>query len=137
VLMIAGDELLTVVPLADNQRRSKAKGAHMRLVPSAIAAVVLMTGASSIATADYVATGAGVLSCGRWTLARDQHQAVGFEQWVLGFLSGVGFMGGRGTNPLQGTNADGVLYWFDGYCKERSLKPIADAAAEFVAAHSR
>jgi hypothetical protein len=48
--------------------------------------------------------GAGVDSCGTWINDRNQSNmdSLQDEQWVLGLLSGVGFMGENATNPFEG-----------------------------------
>jgi hypothetical protein len=37
-------------------------------------------------------------------------------QWVLWFLSGIGFAGIG--NPLNGTDTDGIWAWVDNYCRD-------------------
>jgi hypothetical protein len=57
------------------------------------------------------------------------------EQWVLGFLSGIGFKGQAEDNPLQGTDNDGVFAWIDDYCRAHPVENISDAASAFYHAH--
>jgi len=84
----------------------------------------------------YYALGLGNSSCGTWTAARRERQAFGFEQWILGFLSGVGFQGGeRGIDPLNGVDAQAVWGWTDNYCQAHPLETIALAGAAFAHAH--
>jgi hypothetical protein len=52
-----------------------------------------------------------------------------YSSWALGFITGAGWNGG--TDPLGGTDAEGVLAWFDNYCAANPLKTIADGAVEF------
>jgi hypothetical protein len=80
--------------------------------------------------------GVGLLSCGNWTAARRSGVASGPEQWVLGFLSGVG-IADAGYDPLRSVDAEGVWGWFDNYCGARPLEKIAAAAKAFIVAHPR
>jgi hypothetical protein len=85
--------------------------------------------------------GSGSASCGVWTAARHDKHAGGFEQWVLGYASGVGSgshaSGRQDVNPLLGVDAQGVLAWIDNYCRDHPLEMVVDAANAFVAAHPR
>jgi hypothetical protein len=67
-------------------------------VPGALAFAVLLIGPVE---ADYTAIGLGTASCGTWTSYRHDRQGRSYEQWVLGFLSGVGFEATNGKNPLN------------------------------------
>jgi hypothetical protein len=110
----------------------------MRLLPAALA-VALMTGsADALDPGNYQAIGLGTSSCGTWTAMRQNRQAFGFEQWILGYLSGVSFLGGpSGIIPLDGVDAEAVLGWIDNYCRAHPLAVIAQAGAVFVAEHPR
>jgi hypothetical protein len=57
------------------------------------------------------------------------------QAWVLGFLSGVGFVGDNGNNPLDGVDAYGVCGWIDNYCRANPIEMIAKAAAAFYFDH--
>jgi hypothetical protein len=60
-----------------------------------------------------------------------------YEQWILGFLSGIGSTGSSyGLNPLNGiTDANAVWGWMDNYCREHPLDNIAAAGEAFLKAH--
>lgn len=83
--------------------------------------------------------GAGTSSCGAWTAARQNRLALAYEQWVLGYISGMG----EGVNAveghpfhwdaLKGTDAQGVWAWIDNYCRDHPTKDIRDAASTFSA----
>jgi hypothetical protein len=91
--------------------------------------------ASSNACA-YNLIGQGTLACGTWTTLRQDRQALGLEQWVLGFLSGVGYEGeSHGDNPLKGIDADTVWTWMDNYCRDHPQATISGSVAAFDAAH--
>lgn len=76
-------------------------------------------------------------SCGSWTQERHDGQNFLYEQWVLGFLSGVGWAGGSNYNPLEGLDYNAVTLWMDNYCKSRPLESIVSALVAFIAAHPR
>jgi hypothetical protein len=98
--------------------------------------VVLMMGFGE--AEELVAIGGmGSQSCGTWTAGRRDRQALGSEQWILGFLSGIGYVSlvPNGTNPLEGTDAKGVWAWVDNYCQTHPLDPIITAGIKFVGAH--
>jgi len=95
--------------------------------------------ATTPASASYTLIGAGLASCGTWTQDRknrtiDQKQ---IEQWMLGFLSGVGYTGGTKYDPLHGVDAPAVLVWIDNYCLANPLKHLSEAAHGFIDAHPK
>jgi hypothetical protein len=101
----------------------------------AILLTALMTGA---AEAGYLALGQGNGSCGTWTATRQAQQAFGYEQWVLGFLSSIGWQGDRaGIGPLNGMDANGVWAWMDNYCRSHPPDTLVAAAGAFAYAHPR
>jgi hypothetical protein len=75
----------------------------------AIMVVALMTGAAE-ARDVFSGLGAGNASCGAWTKARRDGAAENREQWVPGFLTGVGYgsMSVSGPDPLAFTDGEGV-----------------------------
>ena len=86
----------------------------------------------------YNLIGAGTDSCGTWL--RDHHRhdtdaAHQDDQWVLGFLSGIGFVADKGDNPLNGVDADAVWAWIGNYCRANPLVSINGAATAFYKAH--
>lgn len=81
--------------------------------------------------------GLGMGSCGTWTEARRLNKSEGFEQWTLGFLTGVAAGAGGKFNPLNGIDAHGAIAWIDNYCSSHPLEPISDAAQHFILAHPR
>jgi hypothetical protein len=85
----------------------------------------------------FSARGAGISLCGEWTTARANHSAQGYEQWVLGFLSGISYMGLGELNPARAADADGIWSWTDTYCRFHPDHDIAKAATAFVATHPR
>jgi len=103
---------------------------------TAALALVLLT---RPAKADFTIKGAGAGSCGTWV--EDRRAAPRSAEldlsWVLGFLSGIGFMGAVGDDPLNGVDADGVRAWIDNYCAAHPLINIEQAAAAFSIAHPR
>jgi hypothetical protein len=81
--------------------------------------------------------GLGNSSCGAWTQARKHHDngdAWGYEQWVVGYLSGVAEWGGK--NPLKNLDFEAVEAWFDQFCQKEPLFRLDEAAMSFVVARS-
>jgi len=88
-----------------------------------ITVAVLMMTETAVAQPTYTSIGS---SCGTWIAMRRDRRALGGEQWVLGFLSGVGFLGvADGWNLLKGVDANGVWAWIDNYCQANPLKDLA------------
>jgi hypothetical protein len=102
--------------------------------------VGLMTGFAED-TGAYQVIGAGAVSCGTWTKERSDPQAHSLASidvnWVLGFLSGIGYAGVGGDNPLRGMDNEGVSGWIDNYCRAHPIDHISGAAAAFYEAHPR
>lgn len=106
------------------------------LVCLAVSGVV----AAPVPAVAYSLIGAGTDSCGTWLSDHHHHggdAAHQDEQWVVGFLSGIGFVGDRGDNPLNGLDAGAVWAWITNYCRANPLVGINDAAAAFYRAHPR
>jgi len=104
----------------------------------AIAVTLLISSAEAAAQpGTYRLIGSGTLSCGSWTALRRQGQAWLAEQWILGFLSGVGYKGAGVHDPLNGLDAKAVWAWMDNYCQANPLEQIAEVAAAFAEIHPR
>ena len=106
-----------------------------------ILAAAASLGLGSAEAQTYTAAGAGNDSCGTWSADRRvpyAPPALQDTQWILGFLSGVGFMAKvAGIDPLHGVDSQAVLAWIDNYCRDNPLSSIADAGAAFKYAHPR
>jgi hypothetical protein len=107
--------------------------------------VALIAGFAEDARA-YKLIGAGTSSCGAWTAHRRAYQPGGSAtlghqgeledaQWVLGFLSGMGFVHKNDDDPLDGVDGEGVLAWIDNYCRANPIKALDDATTAFYFAH--
>jgi hypothetical protein len=100
-------------------------------------AVVLLSALSTSAeAAEFQEIGLGLSSCASWTEARSDQAKLAsdmYQQWVVGFLSGVGYTGI--ANPLLGMDADGVWAWVDNHCRGHPIDKIADAAKAFNSIH--
>jgi opacity protein-like surface antigen len=59
----------------------------------------------------YTAVGEGTGSRENWTASRRTHKAFDIEQWILGFLAGVGFDTVDGTDPLKLLGSGVVFLW--------------------------
>jgi hypothetical protein len=98
-----------------------------------ILAVGLMTGSVEAQAGHMI--GLGGNSCGSWTASRRGNAAELSQQWVLGFLSGLGWEGRN--DPLANMDANGVWAWIDNYCSAHPIEKIADAAGAFFTVHPR
>jgi hypothetical protein len=112
--------------------------------PDKVAALATLLLCSPLQAKAYQIAGIGLQSCGSWTAARGGGMAALEVQWVLGYVSGVGFAGQILSNehsayavidPLDGTDAQAVLAWIDNYCRAKPLDQIEQAAGAFVFAH--
>ena len=97
----------------------------------AFAAVTTFTATSP--SFGYWLLGPDRMSCGSWLAER--HKNVALEAWVLGFLSGIGYIGP--SDPLRGLDRNAVAYWIDNYCRANPIARIEDAAAALSLAHPR
>ena len=96
--------------------------------------------AASEFTAGYSITGRGTLSCEAWTAARRYPKALDTvmnEQWVVGFLSGIGFMALGELDPLHNVDAGFVYAWVDSYCRNHPSEKIVDAVGTLIQEHPR
>ena len=86
----------------------------------------------------FTMSGAGHASCGTWVADRrhpDSPVAYMDVEWMLGFLSGVGYAGPPTADPLGGLDGNAVATWIDNYCQAHPLEKIIDAGAAFYRAH--
>jgi hypothetical protein len=102
-----------------------------------LAAALLISVAEAAAQPGAHILGTGTASCGSWTALRREGQASLPEQWILGFLSGVGYarVVEYGQDPLNGIDANAVWAWVDNYCQANPLDHLAGAGTAFVATH--
>ena len=59
------------------------------------------------------------------------------EQWLLGFLSGIGFMALGELDPLHGVPSEAVSGWVDTYCRGHPSETLETAARAFIQEHPR
>jgi hypothetical protein len=98
-----------------------------------LAVSILMMAAGDASAEAYRAMGLGLSTCAEWTAARRKGLDRAYRQWILGFLSGTGFVGPQ--DPLSDVEADEVWAWVDQFCDTHPLKDIQDAGAAFVHVH--
>ena len=87
----------------------------------------------------FHAIGSGSATCSSWLTWRldpDSAIAIASEQWVLGFLSGVGYMGSKSIDPLRGIDAKAVFVWVDNYCIKEPEQNLLSASIMFRFTHS-
>jgi hypothetical protein len=79
--------------------------------------------------------GLGAQTCTTWT-ANPPIDGVGllYQQWVLGFLSGVSYAD-PDHDPLSGMDAAVVTSWFNDYCRDNDRARLVEAAVAFARAH--
>jgi hypothetical protein len=68
------------------------------------------------------------LSVGQWMGAEN-------TQWILGFLSGVGWVHLDGQNPLDGLDAQAVWAWVDNWSHAHPLDNLTRAGEVFASTH--
>jgi hypothetical protein len=103
----------------------------MRKASSALALAAGFVICGVALAADVV--GAGTWSCIAWSDARKSRRSDTTEQWALGFLSGVGFAGPHGVDPLRDLPPQAVSEWVDRYCRSHPNDTIAHAVEAFSA----
>jgi hypothetical protein len=111
----------------------------MKIVLPLVAALAGIIAASQCASA-YVFIGSGTASCQAWTAVHQQPRgadAAGQEQWLLGFLSGIGFMALGELDPLHGMAAEAVWGWVDRYCGGHASETLEAAARAYIQEHPR
>jgi hypothetical protein len=99
---------------------------NQRLIIVSLVIAALWAGTANAVTA----IGLGMESCGSWTEARRTRTSFGYEQWVVGFMSGVA--GALNDNLFDGKDAQGVWGWVDSYCRAHPLEMLAVATAELI-----
>ncbi len=86
------------------------------LRPLAIVLSALMVGPAEaqIQRTPFLVAGVGLAPCEAWTEARQGRTADAYEQWVMGFVSGVSAVS-EGMAPLFRMDAGTVEGWVDSY----------------------
>ena len=110
----------------------------MKRAALAVAMTLLPPLASTAVASTQIGSGTG--SCGSWTMDRSDGRAgdiIADQQWVLGFLSGVGYVPESTVDPLNGLDAFAVWAWFDNYCQTYPLVNLTLAAWVFAITHPR
>lgn len=108
----------------------------LRSLAIVLSALMIGPAAAQIQRTPFLVAGMGLAPCEVWTEARQGRAANAYEQWVMGFVSGVSAMS-EGMAPLFRVDATTVEGWVDSYCLEHPRDRIAAAAAAFVTAHPR
>jgi len=108
----------------------------LRIVAALGFALIGATASAEIPRTPFLVAGLGLAPCQDWTAARGAQTAAPYEQWVIGFVSGVS-AASPGMAPLFRVDAGAVENWVDGYCQFHPLDKVATASAAFVDAHPR
>src|SRR4051812_16311657 len=94
-----------------------------RLKNGVVASIVAMMLLSppSIVQAEFISKGSA--RCGQWLEARTKNQALSYEFWLLGFLSGLA--AGEDSNVLQSSDPASLEFWMDNFCRADPLSNVA------------
>jgi hypothetical protein len=108
----------------------------MRLFLSGTILTASLMICSAEASAESHMIGLGNQTCATWTANPPATSGVGqlYQQWTLGFLSGVSFADPN-HDPLSNLDAAAVAVWFEDYCRDNATARLVDAAVAFVRAH--
>ena len=108
----------------------------LRSLAIVLSALMIGPAAAQIQRTPFLVAGIGLAPCEVWTEARQGRAANAYEQWVMGFVSGVSAMS-EGMAPLFRVDATTVEGWVDSYCRIIRETGLLTAAAAFVTAHPR
>ena len=105
----------------------------MKALLATLALVGVLTMADEANAENYSLTGFGTRSCSSWSAFRMEHsrETVIFEQWVLGYISGVKSTyvdNNKAPNPLRGLDARVIWALVDSSCQDNP-----DAGLELIA----
>ncbi len=102
----------------------------------AMLAIAMMSGA-----AFAVSIGGNRLeTCNTWVAdheADPPYRAWQDEQWMIGYLSGVGKWGSADLDPLNGMDARAIYDWISNYCAAKPFAQIQDAGNAFIHVHPK
>jgi len=103
----------------------------MKILWAALIFLCLQTDAAFAYT--YTIFGDGTESCATWGVDRQSNNAADDEQFVLGFVSGMGDMnsGDNNTNVTVNTDSNGIYAWIDNYCQKNPTDNLGTAAGAF------
>jgi hypothetical protein len=78
----------------------------------------------------YTSYGVFGVSCGQWLENRplNNRRATQTEEWVLGFISGIGY----GGLKMGSSEHNSMFLWIDNYCKENPLDNLSTATKALV-----
>ncbi|MGA7749616.1 MAG: hypothetical protein WCA63_05665 [Gallionella sp.] len=72
----------------------------------------------------------GAIPCGEWVSTRSTLNAMIYDYWLIGYLSGVA--DSKNKNFLQGTDTASFELWMDNYCQKNPLDTIGDGGHELA-----
>lgn len=106
----------------------------MKIVAFCLSLILFSNNASA-----YNMGGAGNLSCAKWVEDNDVSNKgiirAAELSWILGFLSGIGYTGVNGADPLHNTDKESVESWVDAYCHTNPNSTVGNASGAFYVAH--
>jgi hypothetical protein len=133
---------LSIASVADRGRNTLASCNNGTFKPALFAALIAAASLLLLPShaAGYTMLGSGGASCEAWLATRRAPRGLDAamqQQWLLGFLSGIGSMVLGELDPLRRLDADAVYAWLDGYCSNRPAESIEAAARVFIQEHPR
>ncbi len=73
---------------------------------------------------EFTVMGLGNASCGTWIQARKSGNSVGYESWVMGYLTAYNQFTEHGDDVTAQTDHAGVLAAIDKHCADNPLETI-------------
>jgi hypothetical protein len=125
-------------PASETDRNDQQRKRPLIVLP--VLSRTILTAALMIGPAEAIAAthtiGLVGQTCETWTANPPFDGGLGllYEQWMLGFLSGVSYAD-PDHDPLNGMDAGAVASWIDDYCRDNRAAHVADAAIAFIRAH--
>jgi hypothetical protein len=99
--------------------------------PLAVIAALVQVGEAQDQTRSFTAYGPATKSCGVFrNVTGTQKQT--YEWWVLGFVSGAGFVYSQDNRAFGETDSAGIKSWIDTYCADHPIDSLPTAALELV-----
>lgn len=81
--------------------------------------------------------GLGINPCRVWVSVRADKKATEYEQWVMGYLSGLGYTGPPPPAPRKPPVVEDIFGWMDSHCLGQQAITIGEAAQTFFVTHQR
>ncbi len=93
------------------------------LIALALVGITLAAPARVLAQSSPAGWGLGSTSCERYLEAAWRNRAVGYVDWLQGFLTAAEWFTGRRVGDPQG-----AIVWLNEYCRQNAQAPLSTAA---------